>query len=139
MVVEVGVEEEVVVVEEEERAQEAAGQEAGVLPAGRVLLAAQALRNLLPHTVVEVVKRPPFHQVNSLQDVRLVEALDLKFMGTGSMEVVTQESREGAWPGADFHSYSGPWPGEALLVLGQRHTCTTPSTVDLITPADREA
>ncbi|KIM48790.1 hypothetical protein M413DRAFT_86133 [Hebeloma cylindrosporum] len=56
----------------------------------------------------------------------------LFFHFSGSMEVVTQESREGAWPGADFRSYSGPWPGEALLVLGQRHTCTTPRLVILL-------
>jgi len=54
-----------------------------VLPAGRLLLAAQGLQNLLPRTVMEVVKHPPFPQVNCLQDVHLVEALDLRFMGTG--------------------------------------------------------
>ena len=67
-------------VREEEESQEA--EEALVL-AGRVLLAAQAPRNLLPHTVLEVVKCPPFPQVNCLQDVHLVEARDPKFLGIG--------------------------------------------------------
>ena len=126
-------------------------EEAGeALPAGRLLLAAQAPRNLLPRTVLEVVRRPPFPQVSSLQDVHLVEARDPKFMGigmlsfanvfihclfssfSGSMEVVTQESQEEAWPGVDFHSYSGPWLGEAWLALEPRHTCTTQRSVTSI-------
>ena len=124
------------------------GQEA----AGRLLLAAQGLRNLLPPTVVEAAKHLPFPQVNCLQDVHLVEALELRFMETGvlsfakmplfiahflfsfsgSMGVVTQESLEEAWLGVDFPSYSGPWLGEALLVLGQWHICTTQRLVTLL-------
>ena len=67
-------------VREEEESQEAG---AALVPAGRALLAAQAPRNLLLHTVLKVVKCPPFPQVSCLQDVYLVEARDPKFLGIG--------------------------------------------------------
>lgn len=130
----------------EEESREAGRSREALVPAGRVLLAPQAPRNLLPHTVLEVVNRLPFPQVNCLQDVHLVEARDSRFMGTGlfsfanafinflfiylfiypfpgSMEVVTQESQEEAYLGVDFHSYSGHWPGEAWPPSGPRHIC----------------
>jgi len=64
----------------EVRVREEEGQEAGE---ARALSAAQAPRDLLPRTVVEVVKCPPFPQVNCLQDVHLAEARDPRFLGIG--------------------------------------------------------
>jgi hypothetical protein len=71
-----------------ERAEAGESQEAGealVVLVGRVLLAAQVLQNPRHHTVAEVVNRRPFLQVNCLLDVYPVEALDLRFMETGSL------------------------------------------------------
>ena len=70
--------------EEEDKESQEVGE--ALVLAGRVLLAAQARRNLLPHTVLEVVKRPPFPRVNYLQDV--VEAHDPRFLSIGLLSFV---------------------------------------------------
>ena len=62
----------------------------------------------------------------------LYSLLILFFSFSGSMEVVTQELQEEVWLDVDFHSYSGPWPGEAWLALGPRLICTIQRSVILL-------